>query len=443
MDGMIYVTVGKNVAEGQGSFWHPHFTAFFMSNYHEQPPLLFSIEAVFFKLLGYSLYTERIYSLLLAIITCLLIIKTWQLLHKNTAIEKYNYLPVLLFLSVPVVVWSYVNLVSEITMAVFSLSAFHFMLLSYTSSSAKQYLHLAVAAFFLIAAGLCKGVQGIFPICFPFFYWLFFKKISFAKMAAHGLYMLFIITGFLSLICLNDNVLSSFELYFNNRIVNTFKLDEAATTANRFSLIITLVSELAPVMVIGLALRLIAKEKYQISKTFMLLLTLGLAGSLPLMVTLEQRGFYIFTSIPFFVLAFASVFASSLAVISEKLITKSNFINKANSVLLMLLLGCIGFSAYDLNANPIKRDKDILHDVYITGPIVKDAKVIAITTEMHQTWVLYAYYKRYFNVSLNPYSKNHSYLLIEKTEAPDSLVTAGFSKVNLPTMKYDLYRQNK
>lgn len=67
MDGLLYTCVGKNLGNGIGSFWDPQFSETYMRSYHEQPPLMFGLLAVFFKIFGNGLYTERVYCLVMAV----------------------------------------------------------------------------------------------------------------------------------------------------------------------------------------------------------------------------------------------------------------------------------------------------------------------------------------------------------------------------------------
>ena len=41
LDGLIYSTVSKNLADGIGTFWNPHFSSTFLPDFHEHPPLAF------------------------------------------------------------------------------------------------------------------------------------------------------------------------------------------------------------------------------------------------------------------------------------------------------------------------------------------------------------------------------------------------------------------
>ncbi len=59
-----------------------------LASFHEQPPLVFGIQALFFKLLGNSMYVERFYTFLTACITALLIVVFWKMIFKNDVKQK-------------------------------------------------------------------------------------------------------------------------------------------------------------------------------------------------------------------------------------------------------------------------------------------------------------------------------------------------------------------
>ncbi len=48
MDGMLYISVSKNLADGMGTFWEPHFSKTVMTVFREQPPLYFGMLSYFF-----------------------------------------------------------------------------------------------------------------------------------------------------------------------------------------------------------------------------------------------------------------------------------------------------------------------------------------------------------------------------------------------------------
>jgi len=133
MDGQLYACVSKNLADGLGTFWFPFLcetcwnsgSGFFL----EHPPLVYGIQSLFFKSLGDSIYVERFYSFLTAIITAYLILLTWKLiLNDNSELRKLSWLPVLFWIITPVCFWSYQNNVQENTMGIFTLASVYFTL---------------------------------------------------------------------------------------------------------------------------------------------------------------------------------------------------------------------------------------------------------------------------------------------------------------------------
>ena len=96
MDGLYYATISKNLANGIGTYWNPHFTNIMFPSFHEHPPLAFWMESMFFHLLGGGRFTERIYSIVMLLITAFIILKIWKALtHEST----FGWVPLLFWLS--------------------------------------------------------------------------------------------------------------------------------------------------------------------------------------------------------------------------------------------------------------------------------------------------------------------------------------------------------
>jgi len=87
LDGLIYSTVSKNLANGIGTFWNPHFTATCMPNFHEHPPLAFGIQSLFYRFLGESRFIDKVYSLFTLLIAGCIILKIWNKLGYNEDME--------------------------------------------------------------------------------------------------------------------------------------------------------------------------------------------------------------------------------------------------------------------------------------------------------------------------------------------------------------------
>lgn len=117
MDAMLYTSVSHNLSMGIGTFWFPQFSLHNvagLSSFHEQPPLVFGIQALYFKVLGDSMYVERFYTLLSMCITAFLIVLIWKEVFKdNIKLNAFAWMPILLWIIVPVCFWSYSNNMHE------------------------------------------------------------------------------------------------------------------------------------------------------------------------------------------------------------------------------------------------------------------------------------------------------------------------------------------
>ncbi|MFH2143985.1 MAG: glycosyltransferase family 39 protein, partial [Bacteroidota bacterium] len=146
MDGQQYACVSKNLSEGYGSFWLPQLNPSWNKadcNYFlEHPPLVYGMQATFFKIFGSSMYVERLYSFLTAIANILFIILIWNtLFDKNSEYRRLKWFPVLLWITVPVCFWSFQNNMHENTLSFFTLASVFFSLKAvYADKSNKSYL---------------------------------------------------------------------------------------------------------------------------------------------------------------------------------------------------------------------------------------------------------------------------------------------------------------
>jgi 4-amino-4-deoxy-L-arabinose transferase-like glycosyltransferase len=120
-DGILYANVARNYAHGLGSFWklnHGNSNGFL---FYEQPPLTFFIQGQFFKLFGDSIYVERFYDFLFAIIHLVLIRILWA--EVTSQRNKLYWVPMILWMSIPLCSWTFRNNLEEVTMGVFDLAA--------------------------------------------------------------------------------------------------------------------------------------------------------------------------------------------------------------------------------------------------------------------------------------------------------------------------------
>ena len=434
MDGMLYVCVAKNLSEGIGTFWHPHFSPQHLVFFDQQPPLGFGIQAIFFNLFGTSIYVERFYSFLTLCLGAFLITRVWQqIFAQETEIKSISWMPVLLWIIVPVCFWSYSNNLLECTMVIFDLLAIYCILKFFEKSFS---LYLALAGVFIFLASLTKGFQGLFPLAAIFFYWLVFRKFSFVKMLLYSCQLLSVTALIYIFISLNDSARDGLSAYLQNRVLNS--IASVSTVENRFYLIGRLFTELLVPIVLSLLLLILLRKKIKTekiySKYYIFFLLIGISASFPLIVTMEQRGFYLVTSLPFYAIALAIISATYTTSALVGVDTKKTGFKIFKVFSIILFCGSIIFSGMQIGK--INRDNDMLHDVYLIGNFIPRGTAVNTSPEVWPTWALQEYFIRHFYISMDVNRIPTKEFFIANVPPDDTL----YKKINIPTIKYHLYK---
>jgi len=438
-DGVIYANVSMNLAEGWGSFWNLHLTKTFIPDFYEHPPLTFAMQSLLFKLFGNGLYTEGIYSLLTAVITAYIIILLW----KQSTEKKYHsfaWLPILLWIIIPLTSWAVRNNMLENTVMVFtSLSAF-FTLKSLQKS---RFLYLFLSGFMLFCAFLTKGFVGLFPLSFLFFLWLTDKSISFKRfitgtlITTCGLCIPFVLLYFFS-----PEGMAAFEAYINNQVIRSLELIQ--TVNSRFNILWQFTQQIIPLavfLILAYFLSKLKKRKFEpgIKQNRALpFFLLCLSGILPIIVSLKQRGFYIAPAMPFAALAGALFILPYIHSLTSAFFQKE--INKKIFLFLtvIMLTAATGMSAYYINKPG--RDIEILADVKTISEYVPEGAVISTERAEFSNLSLQSYLYRYAHISLDRNQKNlHKYYLATADSTYN--IPDNFEEINIGLKKYILYEK--
>jgi len=445
LDGLLYTSVSKNLAEGLGSFWFPYFSETWnkggLNSFHEHPPLVFAIQSLFFKLLGSSIYTERIYSFTTACITAFSIFKLWSLISiKSPEIKKLAWLPILFWIIIPVCFWSFQNGVQENTMGIFTTFSIYFSLKGLLQKK-KIYLNLLIAGVFIFLASFSKGIPGLFPLGIIGLYWLSNKDISFTKMIKYSLILLLVPVIIYSLLILNSTAYSSLSFYVTERLFN--RVSSVPTVSSHFYIVYRLISELLPVIIICAIMLAVFKFKsikFSGNKPdkgiILLFILIGLSASLPLMLTLVQKGFYFSHSLPFFAIGMALIIAPELNKMIEKIKVSTLYFKVFKLITTISLIGVIIMSAIQFGKT--SRNKELITDVHLIGNIIPKGSTIGINPSMWNDWDLQCYLIRHYHISVDVTDKEHKFYLLKNNS--DSELTKSLIKVAIPTKKYTLYQ---
>ncbi|HNK42678.1 MAG TPA: hypothetical protein PL002_15935, partial [Flavobacteriales bacterium] len=126
MDGELYAAVAHNEARGYGTFWLPRFSERGVAGlpaFHEHPPLFFGLLATWFRIFGSGFWVERAFSLFTALLLAGLLVLLWRQLIPGDRGRRASWWPILLWIIVPTVFWSYHNNMIENTMGLFTTAA--------------------------------------------------------------------------------------------------------------------------------------------------------------------------------------------------------------------------------------------------------------------------------------------------------------------------------
>jgi 4-amino-4-deoxy-L-arabinose transferase-like glycosyltransferase len=437
LDGLIYSTVSKNLANGIGTFWNPHFSATILQNFHEHPPLAFGIQSIIFNIFGESRFADRFYSLLTVFAEGIILLKIWKSLgYKN------GWIPLFIWLTTATVFWTSYNNLLENTLTVFtSLSV-----LFYLNYERNNKIYLILLSGISLALGfLTKGFVAFFPWTFPFLWCLLFSHKKIGRIAADSAGLFFYtVAPLLLLVIFFPTAKASLLEYINHQVIDSIK--NSITVDSRMDIIKRLLNEIAPaagLFILLQFLKLITKSGIAIgnenSRKALAFIFLGLTGVFPIMISMKQSGFYILPTYPFFSIGAAILMYSYIDSFIERIDFKSRgflfFKRTAYSVFIVGILLSLWYS------DGYSRDRDKIRDVYAVLSVVPEGSIININPVMYEDWSLHAYFARFKNVSLDRDLNNRrEYLLIKNENFSDTL-NSHYNMVKINTIAYSLLRR--
>jgi hypothetical protein len=167
---------------------------------------------------------------------------------------------------------------------------------------------------------------------------------------------------------------------------------------------------------------------------------MGISSSLPLMVTLEQRGFYLVTSLPFYAIGIAAISASHISAAVGKINIQKNSFKRIKWISVFLLCCSVIFTF--LQIGKCSRDEEMLHDVHLIGKIIPKGTILGSVDELWRIWSLQEYLIRHYYICQdNKITTENDYLLLESEKNVPPMYKV--KKINITTKKYHLYKTIK
>jgi 4-amino-4-deoxy-L-arabinose transferase-like glycosyltransferase len=449
-DGVTYASISRNLAQGFGSFWRPYYTDIVYPQFYEHPPLGFFLQSFAFRIWGNSLRIEAFWGLGVGFIILILISLIWRHTEDNTRAHAGVWLPLLMFVTLPMTSWLLANNMLEGTMTIFSTLA---ALLAIGSLFATSKPIITLSAFFsgfaILCAILTKGPVGFFPLSIPAIWLITTERKKQWRRSAFVTVMMFLgfLVPFLLLALVESGFLKSLSLYYSRQIVASVAGAREKGTNNLWIMLVVLQEIIVPVIIGAIVWRLSkvkgrAKNKLLFGRRFWFYFLIALCGSLPIVLSPKQFGWYIFPSLPFYSLAAATLFDKPFAHLQDALLKTKRGIAAVWVVAAVIFVGAIGWMFAE--NRQLRRQKEFHRDFSVQALNIPDRQVISVyPPELKHDWELVANMQRQFGVSLSD-SFGHNYLLttVEWQTYIDSLKK--YKRIHPPQpTRYILYlRQN-
>lgn len=439
MDGLLYLTVAHNQAHGFGSFWEPRFSQEGLLQqpiFSEHPPLAFGMEAQWFRLFGDGFWVEGAYSLAMAALTAVLILALWRTLWPvGDPSRRVAWLAVLFWIVVPQVHWCAQHNMQENTMAVFTVAA---VLLAVRSAHGgiNFILGAVLVGVLTAAAGLVKGPPGLFPVVAPALY----AAIGGVGGMRRGIFGSAVATlslaGCLALLLAWPEARESLERYADGRLLHRIEQDPTVDfrwrTLQHFFL-----AMLGPLLVTAVIVLLGRKATtpapQSTNRKGAALIVIGLAGVLPLMLTMVQKSFYMVAALPMISVGLAILAAPHVARWTEHTLGRRTeqwlFRLSVVANAAVLLAAIISFGRPS-------RDADLLHDTALIGKEIPPHSLVGATSGVREQWNLQSYLMRGHFISLS--SQNELPYSLTEWDEPGP---EGYERLPLATLRIHLWRR--
>jgi hypothetical protein len=167
--------------------------------------------------------------------------------------------------------------------------------------------------------------------------------------------------------------------------------------------------------------------------------SLGLAGILPILTTMDQSTYFLLLSLPFFAISLGLLVNPLIETLLEK--TDYNSMGYRIFKLFGVTTLSAGLILSVYFSGDFSRDENKLKDIRIVMAILEKNSTINILPEMYEDWSLHTYYARYKNISLDPDLNNSHEFLLVKTSLYSDTINNRFEKIYLNTVEYDLFRR--
>lgn len=409
LDGVTYGAIAHLLHYDIGQLSAPFYTSYLGSVFYDQMPLGLGLQALFFDIFGDHYWVERLYCLTALVLTSLVLVRLYRLHVPSDGIAL---LPTLLFVVTPIVLWSYQQNILEVTVclgATVSIYAYT----RYMQSGMWWFLLIAIAAF--IGAIGAKGPTGAYPLAAGAIYLLAYRRWDqWQRTTVQVLASMVILYGLYLVPIVGDYV----DHYLQAQLLPALAGNREVTVEHRGELLLDLVSEVAVPLAIGLILWLSTRRHIRTSpdrSTVIYYLLLGLSASIPMLISVKQRRFYLMPSIAMFSMAIAIWLTPHATYALSKC---SRAALRSMSTVGYLLLG-VALTLCTIKAGTYSRDEYRLPAILRIASTTTPGSTVSADRKLCDDWAAHAYLARHAMISIQCDSISEQYISADYRLVPD------------------------
>jgi 4-amino-4-deoxy-L-arabinose transferase-like glycosyltransferase len=440
LDGVTYASIARNLAQGRGQFWAPHYTDTIYPAFHEHPPLAFWLQSLWFRAFGDHWFVERAYSATAAVLIALFIVITWRAVHSMPDGRNQDWLPVALWMAAPVVSWTIVGNLLETTVSVFVTAAVAVLTLGLRDFSAFAKASADRRSFsgggssgpprppwwdryrwgalpgrpgsvpVLIACGclsglgvvgatLAKGPVGLFPLATPFILALLpERRWRSTWCGAAAQWTIVILCG--ALLYLGGDSRESLSRYLREQVVSALA-GRRETSAGPWTMVGALVEGVWLPMALFSGMLVVMARRWTIAPSrersvAVAFTLLGLCGTLPILLSPKQTGHYLMPAVPFYAIGAGAFVAPTAADLLNRLRARRS------AVALRVLAATVVAGAGVAAALPaFEREPARLAELDRLAAVAPRGATVGICPSTNGDWGLHAWFQRRFQMSLD------------------------------------------
>lgn len=450
-DGIWYAVIARNLWAGAATFWTPKFTDTIFPVFHEHPPLVFGLQALFFQVLGDTIWTERIFSACTFFATGAFMVLLWRrALAQQPALAQLWALPLVFWILNEVTYHYYASNMLENVLAVFATAAvLAFHVAAVAQRPGQRALLVAAGALSLVLAVLSKGVVGLFPLGFFFLYGVVFLPLRWGAwwrgVVWPTVLAVVLVAAGLYLVTLNPEARQSLQQYIDSQLLASVQGERLQHhfRDNRIYIVRRLIEVLLP----GIALLGLLRwgtRRFRAStpvaglhQQAVLFVLVGLSASLPIAISPKQAVYYLLPAMPFFALAMGLWAADGVHGALTASLQRRPLLWRGMVVGLFVL--SLAFAASRINTSH-RRDAVLLSDLEKILTVVPPSHTVGSSFyTAHLVGYLYRLSK--VNIDTTAATRHtHDFLIRDtgSTPAPDAL-PPNYHQLPLTTERYHLY----